>query len=144
MDTHDNKKLLEKCDNGIRMAIESIKLARTHSADEALTGVLNKYIARHKEIGQRSEQLLNQSGQSAKPPGFVEHTMLKLNGSVRFMQDESTENIADFVIDGCNMGVKTVSKYIKQYPGADAASLDLAAGIVRIEQSFADEIRQFL
>ena len=46
--------------------------------------------------------------------------------------------------DGCNMGVKSLSKYLNQYKAADEKSKALAKRLIRLEEQLAVDIRRFL
>ena len=55
---------------------------------------------------------------------------------------DSDHTIADLMTDGCNMGVKSLSRYLNEYAAADEQSKDLAKRLIRAEQQLAD--RRFL
>ena len=44
------------------------------------------------------------------------------------------------MIDGCNMGIKSVSEYINKYKTASAESMDLAKKLVKTEQEFMNDL----
>ena len=52
--------------------------------------------------------------------------------------------IADLMTDGCNMGVKSLSKYLNQYEAADEASKSLAKRLIGMEERLAQQIRPYL
>ncbi len=56
----------------------------------------------------------------------------------------SDETIADLMTDGCNMGVKSLSRYLNQYKAADEKSKELTKRLIKIESDFSAEIRCFL
>jgi hypothetical protein len=58
--------------------------------------------------------------------------------------DESDKTIADLMTDGCNMGVKSLHKYLNQYSAADAESKGFAKRLIQIEDDLAKQIRQYL
>ena len=64
------------------------------------------------------------------------NTMLTLN--------ESDETIADLMTDGCNMGVKSLSKYLNKYEAAEEYSKDIAKKLINLEGQFAVDIRKYL
>ena len=144
MNSDQNTDLLEKCDSGIKMAAQSIEFTVPYCKDAELTGILQKYSDRHTELGRQSENMLKQIGEQPQKTGAVGRAVLKMSSGMKLAADSSPANIAEFMIDGCNMGVKNLSKYINQYPGADAKSLDFASSLIRLEQSFAEELRKFL
>ena len=56
----------------------------------------------------------------------------------------SDSTIADLMTDGCNMGVKSLNKYLNQYEAADEVSKDIAKRLINLEEKLAVDIRQFL
>jgi hypothetical protein len=64
--------------------------------------------------------------------------------NAKLMADPSDKTIADLMTDGCNMGVKSLSRYINQYTAADEKSKDIAERLVDIELQLTDDIRCYL
>lgn len=58
--------------------------------------------------------------------------------------DESDETIADLMTDGCNMGVKSLNKYLNQYKAADEISKDITKRLINLEEKLVIDIRCFL
>ena len=58
--------------------------------------------------------------------------------------DESDKTVADLMTDGCNMGIKTLNRFLNQYEAADEKSKDIAKRLIRLEEKLVEEIRQFL
>ena len=46
--------------------------------------------------------------------------------------------------DGCNMGVKSLAKYLNQYKAADENSKDIAKRLIHLEATLAQDIRCYL
>ena len=57
---------------------------------------------------------------------------------------ESDHTIADLITDGCNMGVKSLSRYLNQYEAADERSKDITKRLIKLEEQLATDVRQFL
>jgi hypothetical protein len=60
------------------------------------------------------------------------------------MMHQSDHTIADLMTDGCNMGVKSLSRYLNQYKAADEVSKDIAKRLIHQEQQLADSMRAYL
>jgi hypothetical protein len=60
------------------------------------------------------------------------------------MMNDNTHKIAEIMIDGCHMGIKSLSEYINKYKAASQESLELAKKLVKIEQEFMNELLAFL
>ena len=58
---------------------------------------------------------------------------------------EATDGtIADLMTDGCNMGVKSLNRYMNQYKAADEESKDIAKKLCNLEEKLTVDIRQYL
>jgi hypothetical protein len=56
-----------------------------------------------------------------------------------------TDNeIASIMTDGCNMGIKSLYKYLNQYEAADDESKDITNRLISIEQELRTDMRSFL
>lgn len=62
--------------------------------------------------------------------------MMSVNGS--------DNTIADLMTDGCNMGVKSLNKYLNKYKAADEYSKDIAKKLINLEHQMAVDMRQYL
>ena len=58
--------------------------------------------------------------------------------------DDSDATVADLITDGCNMGVKSLNKYLNKFKAADEKSKDIAKKLINLEQKLSEDIRQYL
>ena len=70
--------------------------------------------------------------------------LLVMKTNMKLTMDESDATIADLMTDGCNMGVKSLSKYLNQYQAADETSKNIAKRLISLEEQLAIDIRSFL
>ncbi|MBR2717359.1 MAG: hypothetical protein IKD79_06450, partial [Oscillospiraceae bacterium] len=68
----------------------------------------------------------------------------RMKAGLKMGLDGSDQTIADLMTDGCNMGVKSLSRYLNQYAAADEKSKDIAKRLIRLEDTLAVDIRSFL
>ena len=52
--------------------------------------------------------------------------------------------VADLITDGCNMGVKTLYRYLHQYPAAQQQVKDLVMEVIEAEDTLVKEMRDYL
>ena len=64
--------------------------------------------------------------------------------NVKLVINESDETIADLMTDGCNMGVKSLSKYLNQYKAADEKSKDITKRLIKLEEKLTEDMRAYL
>ena len=58
--------------------------------------------------------------------------------------NHSDQTTADLMTDGCNMGVKSLNKYLNQCEAADEVSKDIAKRLINQEEQLVVDIRKFL
>ena len=68
METH-TKKLLEECNSGCKMGINSMKQISDYIKDEKLKNLVNEYIRKHQDLEKETSRLLEQSGEEEKRAG---------------------------------------------------------------------------
>ena len=62
----------------------------------------------------------------------------------KMMTEHTPQKAAEIMMDGCNMGIKSISSSINKYSGANPESKALAESIVKLEQDFINALRVFL
>ncbi len=140
----DTIKLLRECDAGIKMGVKSIDdvLDRVKNAD--LQQLLNACKDEHDKLDKELQQLLGQYEDEGKDPNFMAEQMAKIKTEVKLQMNETDHTIADLITDGCNMGVKSLNKYLNQYAAADEKSKDITKRLINLEGQLDLDIRNFL
>lgn len=140
----DTIRLLHECDAGIKMGIESIdevlEFVSDHSLKECLMESRNDNLKMQGEI----QVLLEQFHDEGKEPGVMAKSMAWMKTNVKLVINESDQTIADLITDGCNMGIKSLNKYLNQYKAADEKSKDIAKRLIQIEERLVEDLRRFL
>ena len=67
---------------------------------------------------------------------------LKIN--FKLIKGEHDKEIADLMTDGCNMGIKSIHRYINQYPKALESIKSLCYDLSELEENFAKDLREYL
>ncbi len=140
----DTIRLLRECDAGIKMGVSSIDEVLKYVQNEELKQYLEKCKEDHEIIKNELQELLNSYNDDGKEPSPIAKGMSWLKTNVKLAVDESDDVISDLITDGCNMGVKSLSKYLNQYKAADEQSKDLTKKLISIEERLAIDIRKFL
>ena len=63
---------------------------------------------------------------------------------MKLSMEDSDRTVADLMTDGCNMGVKSLNRYLNQYEAADEVSKDITKRLINLEQKLAIDIREYL
>ncbi len=63
---------------------------------------------------------------------------------MKLQMHENDNTVADLITDGCNMGVKSLNKYLNQYAAADEKSKDITKRLINLEAQLAVDLREFL
>jgi hypothetical protein len=140
----DTIKLLRECDAGIKMGISSIDDVLEYVKAERLKIYLTDCRVKHEELQREIGHLLDKYHDDGKAPNPIAKGMSWMKTNVKLGIKLSDETIADLMTDGCNMGVKSLNKYLNQYEAADEVSKDLAKRLIRLEEGLAVEIREYL
>lgn len=140
----DTIKLMRECDAGIKMGVKSIDDVLDHVKSPDLKQLLNACKDEHCKLDKELGQLLDQYGDDGKDAGFIAEAMAKMKTEMKLQMEKSDRTIADLMTDGCNMGVKSLSKYLNQYAAADEKSKDITKRLINLEAQLAIDIRKFL
>ena len=71
-------------------------------------------------------------------------SMSWMKTNFKMMMEPSDETIADLMTDGCNMGVKSLNRYLNQYKAADEVSKDITKRLINLEEKLTIDLRSFL
>ena len=140
----DTIRLLRECDAGIKMGVEAIQEVEQYSSDPELRQFLKSNMAEHEKLQSELQELLDQYHDDGKDPNAMAKGMSWLKTNIKLAVDASDKTIADLITDGCNMGVKSLNRYLNQYEAADEKSKDIAKRVISLEETLAKDIRKFL
>ena len=67
-----------------------------------------------------------------------------LKTNMKMSMNDSDSTVADLLTDGCNMGIKSLYKYLNQYPAADKKAKELCNKLIDIEEELRRDLRAYL
>lgn len=140
----DTVKLLRECDAGIKMGVASINDVLDNVRSEKLRKYLVESREKHEDLMHEVQALLESYHDDGKDPNPMAQTMSTLKTGMKMMVKESDNTIADLMLDGCDMGVKSLSKYLNQYAAADEQSKNITKRLIKIEEDLGKQMREFL
>lgn len=140
----DSIKLLRECDAGIKMGVTSIDEVLSYVKHPTFRKLLTECRNKHEKLQEEIQKLLLANQDDGKEPNPIAKSMSWMKTNVKLVVDESDETIADLMTDGCNMGVKSLHKYLNQYQGADEKVKDITKKLINLEEKLAIDIRSYL
>ncbi len=140
----DTIKLLRECDAGIKMGVTSIDDVTPHVRSEEFRKLLTKCKQEHEKLRSELEVLLDKYRDEGKDPNPIAKSMSWIKTNVKLGLEDSDKTAADLMTDGCNMGVKSLNRYLNQYEAADEVSKDITKRLINLEEELTINIRKFL
>ncbi len=141
---HDTIELLKECNAGIKMGVTSIDEVIDRVKDENFKKILHRSKEEHQELGSKTHELLNSFDEEGKDPNIMAQGMSWLKTNVMIAMEHTDKVIADLITDGCDMGTKSLNKYLNQYKAASEEAKDITKRLIKVEDDLAAEIRAFL
>ena len=124
--------LLKECNSGCKMAINSMDQILDYVKNEKQLELIHSY-----------EQLML-NGEKEAEPGLMASAMSWISTEMKMAMKGSDSQAAKIMMDGCNMGIQSVAEYLNKYIGASKESKELARELLKVEESFMKEMKQFL
>ena len=140
----DTIKLLRECDAGVRMGIDSIEEVLDNVKSEKLEKYLTKCKDEHVKLQNEINEQLNKYDDEGKAPNPIAKGMSWMKTNWKLSMDNTDNTIADLMTDGCNMGVKSLNKYLNEYKAADEVSKDITKRLINLEEQLTVDIRKYL
>lgn len=140
----DTVRLLRECDAGVKMGISSIDDVMKYAKSERLRKDLTDNREEHCKLDKDLQELLDQYHDEGKDPNPMAKSMSWMKTNMKLVMNESDHTIADLITDGCNMGVKSLNKYLNEYKAADEKSKDICKRLINLEEDLTIQMRQFL
>lgn len=140
----DTIRLLRECDSGIKMGVDSIDDVLSYVKSKSLRKFLMDNKNKHNVLKKEIRLLLDKYDDQGKNPSVVAKSMSSIKTKIELLVNRSDETIASLITDGCNMGVKSLNKYLNEYEKADEKSKSITKELIDLEEKLAIDIRRFL
>ncbi len=140
----DTVKLLRECDAGVKMGISSVDDVLEYVHDDNFKALLTDSRNEHEKLLNDINKLLDKYHDDGKEPNVMAKGMSWMKTNIKLVMNESDGTIADLITDGCNMGVKSLHKYLNQYKAANSDAKDITKRLINIEERLAVDIRNYL
>jgi len=140
----DTIKLLRECDAGVKMGVASINDVLDDVQSQELKHLLTVCKQEHEKLEREIREQLDRCHDDGKEPNPMAKSMSWVKTNMKMAMEPSDATIAGLMTDGCNMGVKSLNKYLNQYVAADEVSKDIAKRLINLEEKLTVDIRGFL
>lgn len=144
MHENDTLKLLRECDAGVKMGISSINDVLPDVKSGKLRAELTDCRNQHEVLLSDIKSKLADHCDKGKEPAPAAKGMSWMKTNVKMALESSDKTVADLITDGCNMGVKSLHRYMNQYKNADADSKGIATRLIGLEDELAKQMRPYL
>ncbi|MBE6772267.1 MAG: hypothetical protein E7547_09035 [Ruminococcaceae bacterium] len=144
MNEKDTQLLLRECSAGIRMAIASIDDVLPYLEDSEIKQVLKESKTEHKDLEKDIDNTLHKMNCDGKEPNIMAKGMSKIKTNAEMAFKPTAAQAASLITDGCGMGIKSIHKYINQYPAASSEVMHLAQRISELEDNLEQKMKPFL
>ncbi len=140
---NDTVKLLRECNAGIKMGESAISKVLPHTKNGEMKKTLEVCKNTHAALGDETHAKLLSLGAETKDPHPVVRAMSDMKIYAKMMNPKDA-TVADVITDGCDMGIKSLSKYLNKYKAADKESKDIANRLISSEEYLCKELRSYL
>ncbi len=140
----DTIELLKECNSGVKMGIASIKEVINQVENNEFRNLLEMSINRHQKLGDETRIVLNRYDDAGEQPNAMAKGMSWMKTNIKLAISPTDETISDLITDGCNMGVKSLNKYLNEYEAASEEAKDIAKKLISEEENLARDIRRYL
>lgn len=140
----DTVNLLRECNSGIKMGVSSIERVMPYVKNESLKKALNSCKDEHAVLGDETHKLILKYNADTKEPHPIARMMSDMKIRSKLMMNKTDKTVADLMTDGCNMGVKSLSRYLNEYSHADNDVKNIVNRVISVEEDLNKQIRGYL
>ena len=141
---HDTIELLRECDAGIQIGIGTLDEVKDHVYNDDFRQQLDGYQREYANLQNEIQGLLHTYHDEGKDPNPLAQGMAWMKTNMTIAVDNSDAKIADIITDGCNMGIKSLNKYLNQYKAADDRSKEFTKRLINLQERQLQGMRQYL
>ena len=141
---NDTVNLLRECNSGIKMGEDAIKRVLPHAKDGELKHTLEVCKNTHAALGDETHRMLLDRGEDTKDTHPIARAMSDAKICTKMMMKNTDEAIADVMTDGCDMGIKSLHRYMNKYKNADSDAKSIAKRLIASEEYLEGKLRNYL
>ncbi|MBR1691854.1 MAG: hypothetical protein IJ711_03645 [Lachnospiraceae bacterium] len=137
-------KLLWECNSGCKMAIKSMNQVREFVSNPELAKLIEKSKEKHQKLEEETSHKLADAHMEEKEPGVMASAFSWISTEIKMVMKECDNKIAKIMMDGCNMGIQSISEKMNEWKHADEESRLVANKLIDEEESFMKQLKAYL
>ena len=140
----DSIALLGECTAKIDLSLSTIHSVLPSIKDRNLRQRLQDNAEDQRQLHDHACALLQRYGGKEKPSGDLRKRMTHLKNSARLALRHDDTTIAYLVADGCDLGVKALSRVQNRHSTADPDAIQLSQELIRCQEGLSARMRPYL
>ena len=140
----DTIQLLGDCTAGIERAVAAMDGLLPEIRNRGLRLKVQESLRDHHRLHRRSLELLQQYGGREKSLTLMAKGMLRVKNSARMALFGDDMTAAYLVAEGCDAGIKSLSRSSNRYIGANAEAVEVARQLILCEEKLSAGLRPYL
>ena len=126
------------------MAVDAIREVLPNVKNEELKNKLTACEKEHKKLGEETHSLLIENNARDEEPGMMAKGMSWIKTNLTMSVNPGDDTIANLISTGCDMGVRTLQKYLNECQNASAQAKALAKKVIKLEEDLSVDMRAYL
>lgn len=126
------------------MAVGSIDRIKEFLMNAELEQTLTAYKEQHKKLEEESSKLLAELGERGQQPDKIASAFSWITTEVKLLVKDDSTQIAKILMNGCNMGIQSISECMNKCPDASHGSISLAKKLVKCEEKLMEDMKKYL
>ena len=131
--------LLKECNAGCKMAINSMDRLK-----DFLDQTVTTYREQHKKLEEESRELLKKMGEEEQQPDRIASAFSWITTEMKMLIKDDSTQAAKILMNGCNMGIQSISECMNKCPEASHDSISVAKKLVKCEEKFMEDLKKYL
>lgn len=144
MENEDTIRLLRECSAGVKMGVSTIDEMLPYIKNPKFKDVLYSCKTTHEKLYSEINEYLHKYDVDKKDPPIIASSMAKIKAKIEVAMHNSDKTIASIINDGCNMGVKSLTKYLNEYETANENIKSLVKRLINSEEKLIESIKDYL
>ena len=136
--------ILKECNSGCRMALNSIEQLNGYVRSRGMKEVFVKCKEEYEKKEKESICLSEGEVQEEKVSEKAAETFARFSAEVKLMINDDNAKIAEMMIDGANMGIKSITEKLNRYPEAEKESISLAKKFEKVCEKVISDMKKYL